>query len=472
MNDVVDALLPPGSAGPRRLPTPPARPEPPTGRAPPNWLAPGGLQASAERAPPVVRVEEAPRRMPTLRDDPFDRRATPALRPEATGSSGPPTLRAEVPPPRTSTRPRFDAGARGTPALRPEATGSPLPRVEASAPRPGARSRFDDEARPPPLPRTDAPLSRTSTRPRFDDGGRQTPTLRTDVPSGRTTQPRFDDGGRQTPTLRTDVPSGRTTQPRPGDGGALGARSTTPTRSGDGARLTPALRPDLPAEPRRTPTLRAELPRDAPASTRRSREVLAGPRPPNLDAPVDLRAHLALLPPSAATKGMFVADLLGAASRHLTAFEVRALAGVPDRRIFPFSNYPMAEYMKIQIVVAGALHRDAPLGEGLRRLGQRAFATLLDSQVGRTLFGLLDRDFERLMALVGRAHDLTLNFGALGVEKSGPGRYLVRARDLPVFLETYQVGVIEGMLDHCGERAQIRVAVERLDSAVLEVELG
>jgi hypothetical protein len=34
------------------------------------------------------------------------------------------------------------------------------------------------------------------------------------------------------------------------------------------------------------------------------------------------------------------------------------------------------------------------------------------------------------------------------------------------------VWVIEGMLDHCGERAQIRVAVERLDSAVLEVELG
>ena len=53
----------------------------------------------------------------------------------------------------------------------------------------------------------------------------------------------------------------------------------------------------------------------------------------------------------------------------------------------------------------------------------------------------------------------------------GPRLFRFTARDLPAFLETYQVGVLEGVLRHCDTRGRLRLALEALDRATLELEL-
>jgi serine/threonine-protein kinase len=244
---------------------------------------------------------------------------------------------------------------------------------------------------------------------------------------------------------------------------------------------------EIPVFPRpTTPTLRVPAPpRSSPSGGRFARSVLspipreapgppsAGPRfrDPDFAAPVNLEAHLALLPPDAATKGMFVTDLFDAASRVLTPTEIRARARVPERRPLPFINYPMSENLRMLVVVAGALYPGLPLGEGLRRIGHRALDAFLGSQIGRTVMGVLGVDFERILLAAGKAYSLTLTFGKYAPEKAGPGRYLVRVSKLPVFLETYQVGIIEGAMRHCHERGRVRLATEGLADGMFEIEL-
>jgi hypothetical protein len=40
---------------------------------------------------------------------------------------------------------------------------------------------------------------------------------------------------------------------------------------------------------------------------------------------------------------------------------------------------------------------------------------------------------------------------------------------MPICLETYQVGVIEGVLTHCKLRGAVRVSMESLDHATIEI---
>jgi hypothetical protein len=56
-------------------------------------------------------------------------------------------------------------------------------------------------------------------------------------------------------------------------------------------------------------------------------------------------------------------------------------------------------------------------------------------------------------------------------EKTGPKAFRLTIRALPLFLETYEVGAIEGVLQHCGVEGRIRILVEALDQATLELEI-
>ena len=57
------------------------------------------------------------------------------------------------------------------------------------------------------------------------------------------------------------------------------------------------------------------------------------------------------------------------------------------------------------------------------------------------------------------------------MERPATGRFLFHVHGLPGFLETYQVGVLEGVLHHCGERGRVRIALEALDRGTLAIEL-
>jgi len=194
-------------------------------------------------------------------------------------------------------------------------------------------------------------------------------------------------------------------------------------------------------------------------------------REPDFKAPVDVDAHLALLPPDATCKGIFFLDLVRLGATVISPSELFHLAGFPERRYVVFRDYPMAENLRLTVAVALAVYPKQPLGEGLRRIGQTAFDTVSTSLVGKTLFGVFGRDLEPLLFTGPRAYKLFLSFGEVLVEKSGPRTFRFHARAFPGFLETYQVGVVEGVLRHCGARGRLRVAIEALDRGTIELEL-
>ena len=49
--------------------------------------------------------------------------------------------------------------------------------------------------------------------------------------------------------------------------------------------------------------------------------------------------------------------------------------------------------------------------------------------------------------------------------------FTLQATAFPAFLETYQVGVLEGILRYCGERGRIRIAIDDLSTATYELHL-
>ncbi|MEO7327240.1 MAG: DUF2378 family protein, partial [Minicystis sp.] len=262
----------------------------------------------------------------------------------------------------------------------------------------------------------------------------------------------------------TQMHAGRPPQPSP----SPAARSSHASSSASSSEV-PASPPTL-----RTPRTSFEpvlSPLPEPPSVLPVPVEVGALRDPDFEAPVDLEGHLRLLPAGATCKGMFFIDLFKHASAMRSPAEIAHAAGVPDRRYVAFRDYPMADNMRISVAVAAAGYPRLPTGEGLRRIGWTAFDTVLSTQIGRTLFGIFGTDAEALFVNWPKALKILLNFGDIRSHKVGPRAFVFEARAFPAFLETYQVGVLQGVLRHCKERAHIRVALADLATARIELEL-
>jgi uncharacterized protein (TIGR02265 family) len=201
--------------------------------------------------------------------------------------------------------------------------------------------------------------------------------------------------------------------------------------------------------------------------------VAPGPglRDPDFAAPVDIEQRIALLPRGATCKGLVFQDLLRRGTAVRPASELFKLAGVPERRYVTFRDYPMEENLRLLAAVAGVVHRGAPLGEGLRRIGHNAFDMVLGTHVGRTMLGIFGRDLESVLVNGMKVYGILMSFGAFSCTRASPGRFLLRFRDYPAFVDTYEVGAAEGVLRHCGKRGRLRVAMDRLDDVTVEIEV-
>ena len=165
---------------------------------------------------------------------------------------------------------------------------------------------------------------------------------------------------------------------------------------------------------------------------------------------------------------MFFRDLLALAAPTGSAEEIARAAGLPHRRYLPFLDYPMAENLLLTVEVASRVHADAPLGEGLRRLGRTAFQTFLASHVGRVLVLAAGSEVGSVLMLAPRAYPLVMSFGRVATERVDERTMLARCQDLPAFVETYQVGTLEGVFAHFGLEGRVRIAMDDLANGTLE----
>ena len=238
--------------------------------------------------------------------------------------------------------------------------------------------------------------------------------------------------------------------------------------------LTPPRSPrEAPREGQPSSSGRVPFPdaRPRPPPSRPRRPFGPGFHEPDFEGEVDLEAQVALLPSDATCKGMFCLDILQQASRVTTEGEVFRLAQLPERRYVAFRDYPLAENMRLTVAAARALYPRYPLGEGLRRVGQTMFDAVLATHIGRALFGILGRDVEPILLTGPKAFKVMLNLGKVTAEKTSFRTFTFHAKGFPAFLETFQIGVLEGVLRHCGERGRIRIALEDLGTGVVELRL-
>jgi uncharacterized protein (TIGR02265 family) len=208
-----------------------------------------------------------------------------------------------------------------------------------------------------------------------------------------------------------------------------------------------------------------------PAASRRRWPYGSGFHEPDFEAPVDLEAHLAALPPEATCKGLFLADLVQQAGKVTTERDLFRMAQIAERRYVGFRDYPLADAVQLAVTTARVLYPRYPLGEGLRRAGQTVFDALMGTHIGRSLFGILGREVDLVLLAGPKAFKLMVNVGQLTADKAGFRTFHLRAQEFPGLLETYQIGVLEGMLRYCGQRGRIRIALEDLGTATIELHL-
>ena len=78
------------------------------------------------------------------------------------------------------------------------------------------------------------------------------------------------------------------------------------------------------------------------------------------------------------------------------------------------------------------------------------------------------RDVGAVLLMAPKAYPIAMNFGRFEGEAVGDRCVRMRCRDFPAFLETYQVGLVEGIFAHFGVAGRIRIAVEDIANATLE----
>jgi uncharacterized protein (TIGR02265 family) len=197
---------------------------------------------------------------------------------------------------------------------------------------------------------------------------------------------------------------------------------------------------------------------------------VSGVRPPRFHDPVDLEAHLALVPRGATNRGIFLQEFVHRVRAVAPEVDLAALAGIERRRYLPFLQYPYADFLRLAYAAARVLFPRTPIGEGLRRLGHGTYDTLLDSQAGRAIFSALGIDFEQICRNAGTAYRMALNFGKMTPTQVGPKHFRIVYDEQPSFLETLQVGVIEGAARHCYVTPRIQIELRDLAHATIDVD--
>jgi uncharacterized protein (TIGR02265 family) len=191
--------------------------------------------------------------------------------------------------------------------------------------------------------------------------------------------------------------------------------------------------------------------------------------PPRSGVAIDLDAHLKALPAKAMGKGIYFADLFKIADGKLSAEELAERAGIPHRRYVAFMDYPYADLLKLTLEVGKVAYPKLPLGDAVRLMGRRAYVTMLSSHAGRVLLMSLDHDVERVFLISPKAYKLVLNFGRFHSERVGERHVRFGFNGYPGFLETYQVGVVEGVFEHFKIRGEVTLALTDIGAGTFDV---
>ncbi|MEM9188511.1 MAG: DUF2378 family protein [Myxococcota bacterium] len=178
---------------------------------------------------------------------------------------------------------------------------------------------------------------------------------------------------------------------------------------------------------------------------------------PDFTAPVDVEALVQSLPKKATVKGMFFRALVGG-----TKFSL-------DRRYLPFIDYPAERFLRAAVEIAAKRYPRRPVLEALRRLGWEAYPVLADSMIGKVIFGVLRDDLNLVFENARRGYQVSIQPAVVRSEAVGTDHWRIHYEELYIFVDSYQVGVVEGCIRHFGRNPEVRIDLSTATSAILDV---
>lgn len=222
---------------------------------------------------------------------------------------------------------------------------------------------------------------------------------------------------------------------------------------------TPARRPEAPAAP--SPV--APGPRDGAFALGEDF------RRPRDEYRFELEEALATVSPEATVKGLFLQSVIDRVPDRAALFR---RAGLPDRRIVPFLDFPYHHYIQVLVAAAETLHPGVPRTVALRRFHLNYYETFAETLPGRVMFGVLGRDAERVMPIGPRGWQVNLkNAGDVRGTSLGPRHVRYVFAHYPALIcECCDIGVVEGALRFFGEsEREVRIRTPRIDHTEIDI---
>lgn len=178
---------------------------------------------------------------------------------------------------------------------------------------------------------------------------------------------------------------------------------------------------------------------------------------PTFETPVDVAAYLRACPKSATTRGTFFQFVVNFVEKEKRKVPDALFEGVSARRWVSWGSHPLVDFMRLAVNAAGVVHADLPLGEALRRIGWMAYPSFAATMAGRVVIYAFGDDLDALMMAMPRAYSVSISNASVTSTRIASGHWVVAMRDVYNFVDTYQLGVIEGAVRARGFTPQVRI---------------
>lgn len=184
---------------------------------------------------------------------------------------------------------------------------------------------------------------------------------------------------------------------------------------------------------------------------------------------IDAEAQIRRLPSTATVKGMFLEYGFDYAKDKKSRQELSKEAAIADKRYTSFRDYPMADWLRLIPVAATAVHPELPEADALRRLGHGVYPMFTSSMIGKVVFGVLGKDPDRIFPMGYKGWQLSVNFGEITGRLLRPRTVVYEFKGVPLYLDTYNLGVLEGAIEVIGAKASVSVSMKDVDHAEYEI---
>jgi uncharacterized protein (TIGR02265 family) len=143
---------------------------------------------------------------------------------------------------------------------------------------------------------------------------------------------------------------------------------------------------------------------------------------------------------------------------------------VDQEKITAFRDYPLQDYMELLLDGAISLYPKSSVNQGLRELGQLGIPMFAKSIVGGVIMGTVGKSWELALKCVSRGYEVSLKPGKAVVAEMSSNRALVQLRNVWNFGETYQVGMIEGLMQWCDLNGTVTAEAKTACDVDLKIE--